>query len=110
MFVTEGPLKGDLAHALSGRTFLCVPGVNQSLNLLPVLKEMKNQGTTFVYEAYDMDKLLATVCHGDYSEKCRESDPAGGRLHYPAAHRRDWMGGCCTCRKGSGNSGDRSGS
>lgn len=72
VFVTEGPLKGDLAHALSGRTFLCVPGVNQSLNLLPVLKEMKNQGTTFVYEAYDMDKLLATVCHGDYSEKCRE--------------------------------------
>ena len=72
MFVTEGPLKGDLAHALSGRTFLCVPGVNQSLNLLPVLKEMKNQGTTFVYEAYDMDKLLATVCHGDYREKCRE--------------------------------------
>lgn len=72
VFVTEGPLKGDLAHALSGRTFLCVPGVNQSLNLLPVLKEMKNQGTTFVYEAYDMDKLLATACHGDYSEKCRE--------------------------------------
>ena len=45
VFVTEGPLKGDLAHALSGRTFLCVPGVNQSANLMPVLNEMKELGT-----------------------------------------------------------------
>ena len=33
VFVTEGPLKGDIAHALSGRTFVCVPGVNQYANL-----------------------------------------------------------------------------
>lgn len=64
VFVTEGPLKGDLSHALSGRTFLCVPGVNQALNLVPVLKEMKALGTSFVYETYDMDKLLSPVCHG----------------------------------------------
>ena len=46
VFVTEGPLKGDLAHALSGRTFLCVPGVNQSANLMPVLNEMKEPGSS----------------------------------------------------------------
>ena len=70
IFITEGPLKGDLAHALSGRTFGCVPGANQYANLPPFLQAMKLMGTEAVYEAYDMDKLLKTVCRGDYSEKC----------------------------------------
>lgn len=70
IFVTEGPLKGDLSHALSGRTFGCVPGANQYANLPPFLQSMKEMGTEFVYEAYDMDKLLKPVCKGDYNEKC----------------------------------------
>ncbi|WP_300775497.1 DNA primase, partial [uncultured Acetatifactor sp.] len=70
IFITEGPLKGDLAHALSGRTFGCVPGANQYANLPPFLQAMKLMGTEAVYEAYDMDKLLKTVCRGDYNEKC----------------------------------------
>ena len=70
VFVTEGPLKGDLAHALSGRTFGCVPGANQYANLPPFLQDMKLMGTETVYEAYDMDKLLKTACRGDYNEKC----------------------------------------
>ena len=70
IFVTEGPLKGDLAHALSGRTFGCVPGANQYANLPPFLQAMKQMGTEAVYEAYDMDKLLKPVCRGDYNEKC----------------------------------------
>ena len=70
IFITEGPLKGDLAHALSGRTFGCVPGANQYANLPPFLQAMKLMGTEAVYEAYDMDKLLKTACRGDYNEKC----------------------------------------
>lgn len=70
IFVTEGPLKGDLAHALSGRTFGCVPGANQYANLPPFLQAMKQMGTETVYEAYDMDKLLKPICRGDYNEKC----------------------------------------
>ena len=70
VFVTEGPLKGDLAYALSGRTFGCVPGANQYANLPPFLQAMKLMGTETVYEAYDMDKLLKTACRGDYNEKC----------------------------------------
>lgn len=70
VFVTEGPLKGDLSHFLSDRTFGCVPGVNQYANLAPFLESMKELGTEFVYEAYDMDKLLKPVCRGDYNEKC----------------------------------------
>lgn len=70
LFITEGPLKGDLAHAVSGRTFGCVAGVNQYGNLPAFLSEMKDCGTESIYEAYDMDKLTRTVCRGDYGEKC----------------------------------------
>ena len=70
IFITEGPLKGDPDHALSGRTFGCVPGANQYANLPPFLQEMKRTGTRSVYEACDMDKLLRTACRGDYNEKC----------------------------------------
>ena len=68
IFITEGPLKGDLAHALSGRTFGCVPGANQYANLTPFLQEMKRTGTQSVYEAYDMDK------DGDWAEHVKGVD------------------------------------
>lgn len=89
VFITEGPLKGDLSHALSGRTFGCVPGANQYANLLPFLKSMKELGTEFVYEAYDMDKLLKPVCRGDYNEKC---------VHCPH-YREDWKNTIVICEK-----------
>lgn len=89
VFITEGPLKGDLAHALSGRTFGCVPGVNQYANLPPFLQKMKLLGTEFVYEAYDMDKLLKPVCRGDYNEKCR----------YCETYRKNWREECIPCEK-----------
>lgn len=72
VFVTEGPLKGDVAHVLSGRTFACVPGVNQYTNLPAFLEEMKELGTKHIYEAYDMDKMLKTECQGDYDDKCMQ--------------------------------------
>ena len=53
--ITEGPLKGDAASALSGDTlFLCVPGVS-AIKYLP--ETLKNLHLTVVYEAFDMDKL-----------------------------------------------------
>jgi hypothetical protein len=89
VFITEGPLKGDLAHALSGRTFGCVPGANQYANLPPFLQAMKLMGTENVYEAYDMDKLLKTVCRGDYNEKCVHCEN----------YRKDWRGQAIPCEK-----------
>lgn len=68
LFITEGPLKEDLSHALSERTFGCVPGASKYANLSPFLQSMIKQGTEFVYEAYDMDKILKPVCRGDYNE------------------------------------------
>ena len=89
IFITEGPLKGDLAHALSGRTFGCVPGANQYANLPPFLREMKQMGTQSVYEAYDMDKLLRTACRGDYNEKCTHCEN----------YRKDWKQQDISCEK-----------
>ena len=89
VFITEGPLKGDLAHALSGRTFGCVPGANQYANLPPFLQAMKLMGTENVYEAYDMDKLLKTVCRGDYNEKCAHCEN----------YKKDWRGQAIPCEK-----------
>lgn len=89
VFITEGPLKGDLAHALSGKTFGCVPGANQYANLPAFLSEMKEYGTEFVYEAYDMDKLLKPICKGDYNEKCS----------YCPQYQKDWKNTVIPCEK-----------
>lgn len=89
VYITEGPLKGDLAHAISGRTFGCVPGANQYANLPLFLQQMKALGSRFVYEAYDMDKLLKPVCKGDYNEKCMECEN----------YRRDWRTQKLPCEK-----------
>ena len=70
VYITEGALKGDIAHAVSGETFVCVPGVNQYVNLEPFLRRMKELGSRQVYDAYDMDKFLRPVCRGDYNDKC----------------------------------------
>lgn len=53
--ITEGPLKGDVASALSGNAlFICVPGVS-AIKYLP--DTLKSLHLTSVQEAFDMDKL-----------------------------------------------------
>lgn len=70
VFVTEGGLKGNVAHGLSGRTFLCNAGVNQIQNLRQALQILKGVGLQKVYEANDMDKDMDIICHCDYKDKC----------------------------------------
>ena len=55
IFLTEGALKGDIAHHLSGKPFLCVPGVNCLNQLKPELEWLKEQGVKIVNICYDMD-------------------------------------------------------
>lgn len=70
IYLTEGALKGTIAHYLSGDTFICVAGVNQYRNLKPVLEMLKSRKLQHLYEAYDMDKKMKVYCDGD-SEKCK---------------------------------------
>ena len=55
-YVTEGPLKADVASCLSGgKLFIAIPGINCTEGLPEVLKQL---GIIRVAEALDMDKLI----------------------------------------------------
>lgn len=55
VFLTEGALKGDIAHFLSRKPFLCVPGVNCLKALREELEYLKARGVETVNVCFDMD-------------------------------------------------------
>ena len=95
IYVTEGALKGTIAHYLLGHTFVCVAGVNQYRNLKPVLETLHRCGAEAVVEAYDMDKKIKTCCDRNYS-KCEGCLLAGVPEECPhkAEKRRIIQNGC----------------
>lgn len=56
-FLTEGAMKAQLAHELSGQAFIAVPGVNALSKLEEALAVLKSKGVTRIINAYDMDYL-----------------------------------------------------
>lgn len=61
MLLTEGPMKADVVHALTGLTVLAVPGVNALTQLEIALRHLKEQGLQKIMTAFDMD--MATNPH-----------------------------------------------
>ena len=59
--LTEGAMKADVIHALTGLTVLAVPGVNALTQLELTLLELRNEGLTEIKTAFDMD--FATNWH-----------------------------------------------
>lgn len=59
VLLTEGAMKGDLTHAISGIPVICVPGVNSAVESLqeniPLLKSI---GVDTIIIAYDMDRVM----------------------------------------------------
>lgn len=56
LFLTEGPLKADVAHHLTGEGFLAVTGVSALAYLPAYLQSLRDkQGLRKVYLAFDMD-------------------------------------------------------
>lgn len=55
IIITEGPMKADVIHALTGETVLSVPGVNSLSHLETALKKMQAMGLKMVRTAFDMD-------------------------------------------------------
>ncbi len=55
VLLTEGPMKADVIHALTGLTVIAVPGVNTLSQLEKVLKELKKDGLCEIMTAFDMD-------------------------------------------------------
>lgn len=56
VYVTEGALKADIAHALTGRTFAAISGANNTNGLDELLAFLRRNGTEEIIEAEDMDK------------------------------------------------------
>lgn len=57
IFITEGALKADAASCLSGKSFLAVPGVGNTMYLPKALKDLKVKGMEKAYLCYDMDEI-----------------------------------------------------
>lgn len=56
VYVTEGALKADVAHALTGRTFAATVGANNTNGLDELFSFLRSNGTEEIIEAEDMDK------------------------------------------------------
>lgn len=86
IWLTEGPLKGDIAHRFSGDTFICVPGVNAQVHLEEDLKKLWELGVRHINIAFDMDykhnpnvqkalvKLLDMIKRLGFTYRIREWD------------------------------------
>ena len=55
--LTEGGLKGTIAHCLSGQSFACIAGAGQYANFVRYLPALREQGVDTIIVAYDMDLL-----------------------------------------------------
>ena len=77
VYVTEGPLKGTVAHNLTRQTFICLPGAKNIGRLDSVLEHLKANGTQEVVEALDMDKYT-NIHISDAAEKLRNKLSAHG--------------------------------
>lgn len=57
VYVTEGLLKADIAHCLTGRSFAAVAGANNVRGLDKVFAQLAQNGTELIVEAHDADKF-----------------------------------------------------
>jgi len=68
ILLTEGPMKADIIHCLTGLSVLAVPGVNSLKYLEKTLAELIEQGVRQVMTAFDMDFLRNAYVQDGYSE------------------------------------------
>ncbi len=63
---TEGAMKADIIHIISGQNVVAVPGVNSLGQLNTVLQDLKDHGVKRIINAYDMDYInnpdVAAAC------------------------------------------------
>ena len=55
VYLTEGALKSYVSHALTGRPYIAIPGVNNPKGLKEALDELKQIGVQTIVLAFDMD-------------------------------------------------------
>ena len=70
ILLTEGHLKGEIVHRLTGQTVVAVPGVNNLTELKRLLPALYKQGVRRVMTAYDMDFLRKEPVKHAYHQLC----------------------------------------
>ena len=68
VLLTEGPMKADVIHFLTGQTVAAVAGVNSLSQLQPLLEELNAAGMEKVMTAFDMDYLCNPHVKGGYEQ------------------------------------------
>lgn len=85
LYVTEGLLKADIAHCLTGRSFAAVAGANNVRGLDRIFALLAQSGTELIVEAHDMDKYSNAMTAKGTSEICRMA-----RAHGMECRRLTW--------------------
>lgn len=68
ILLTEGPMKADIIHALTGLTVLAVPGVNALTRLEDALSQLRQFGLREIKTAFDMDYCTNWYVQKGYDE------------------------------------------
>lgn len=68
IILTEGPMKADVIHALTGFTVLAVPGVNALTQLELALQGLQSEGLEEIKTAFDMDFATNHHVQNGYNE------------------------------------------
>ncbi len=68
VYVTEGILKADVTHCLTGRTFAAIAGANNLTTLDKLFQKLSSGGTRQIIEAHDMDKYRNAMVDRGASE------------------------------------------
>ena len=79
IILTEGPMKADIIHILSGSTVLAVPGVNTLKQLKLTLRRLKAGGLHQIKTAFDMDLLTNINVQNGYNNLLRLLNDEGLR-------------------------------
>lgn len=66
VLLTEGPMKADVIHYLTGQTVLAVAGVNTLTQLELILPQLHEQGVERIMTAFDMDFMENPHVQGGY--------------------------------------------
>ncbi len=77
LILTEGPMKADVIHALTGATVLAVPGVNALTKLKSTLEQMRERGLMEIQTAFDMDFCVNPHVQNGYNNLLALLDKMG---------------------------------
>lgn len=80
IILTEGPMKADVIHALTGMTVLAVPGVNALTQLEVTLEGLREKGLEEIKTAFDMDFATNHHVQNGYNDLLLLLDRMGFRF------------------------------